>query len=67
MPVSDFTLDSLKHIINPPSRVQLDKKELPQSGMPVSDFTLDGLKHLVNPPSRVQLENQDVVHMRKRE
>jgi hypothetical protein len=50
MPVSDFTLDSLKHIISPPSRAQLDKKELPQSGVPVSDFFVDGLKKGV--PSR---------------
>ena len=28
MPVSDFTLDGLKHIINPPSRVQLENQDV---------------------------------------
>jgi hypothetical protein len=28
----------------PPSRAQIDKKELPQSGTPGSDLTLDVLK-----------------------
>ena len=51
-PVSDFFLDGLKKMASPPSRAQLEKKEMPTSGSPVSDFFLDGLKKMASPPSR---------------
>jgi hypothetical protein len=38
---------------------QLDKKELPQSGMPVSDLFIDGLKKIAM-PSRAQVEKKEL-------
>ena len=63
MPVSDFTLDALKHIVNPPSRAQLENQDVihmrkrespnaPQSGNPISDAVIDTFKFFTNPPSR---------------
>ena len=39
---------------------QVDKKELPQSGVPVSDFFIDGLKKVTTPPSRAQLDHKEL-------
>ena len=33
----------------PATMAQIDKKELPQSGMPVSDLFIDGLKKIAMP------------------
>ena len=37
LPISDSIIDTVKFVANPPSRAQVDKKELPTSGSPVSD------------------------------
>jgi len=38
----------LKKMASPPSRAQVDSKEMPQSGSPVSDQFIDGLKKLAS-------------------
>jgi hypothetical protein len=53
--MSDIILDTLKVSQNPPSRAQIEKKELPTSGTPMSDFVIDGLKRM-GTPSRAQLD-----------
>jgi hypothetical protein len=47
-PVSDFFIDGLKKVASPPSRAQLEKKEMPTSGSPVSDIFIDNLKKMTS-------------------
>lgn len=63
-PVSDAIIDTFKMVKNPPSRAQLESKEMPkagwpQSGTPMTDKIIDTFKMIQDPPSRAQVDKKD--------